>query len=174
MTCIKAVFKNGLAFVVLSGNLLAQSTWHDLRFGMTESEAKLKLGGVAKRPVSVPEQRQSFQADYAGWVVPIEVEEIEGQGLISFDKVTHRLVGVTLVLDSEKLRDTSDKQWVKRVRRSLEDEYGKPFRIEGRGGIDTRTTWRLKDQIVELQALETSDGGSQLVFIDYKLPTSKL
>ena len=162
-----------ITLLVLSANLGAQPTWHGLRFGMTESEAKLKLGGAAKRPDPLPEEGQRSQTDYPGWILSIAIEDIPGEGVISFDKVTHRLARVTLVLNSEKMKDVSDNQWVNRIRRSLEDKYGRPFRRE-KESIDSRTTWRLKDQILELQTLETSDGSMQLVFIDYKLVTGKL
>jgi hypothetical protein len=160
-----------IALAVLThGQVFAQTTWHDLRFGMTETEVKAQLGNGVNRPVP-DDQTDVDHPSYVGWEVLIEVEHIPGKALILFDKKTHRCTGVDLDLDPAKLVGAVKKSIsVKALLESLENKYGNPFRTED-GLITKATTWRTKDQIVECRVLFVRDM-PDVIFIRYR-PKSK-
>jgi cell division protein FtsX len=149
----------------------AQATWRNLRFGMTETEAKVVLGADAHRPTK--EQQSNDSVAYCGWVVSINVETVPGIAYIEFDRATKRLHNLFLSLQFKTLATDMDKTLsAAAIVTSLENKYGTPFRKDDKDDNEMTQyiTWRVQDQVIKYSIIRVQ-GIPDLIVISYEPPS---
>jgi hypothetical protein len=167
-----------LTFLLAARFLNAQTTWNGLRFRMTESEVKQALKSRAVRP-SARVKTENETKEYVGWEVhDLELEQMRGFAIILFDAVSHRLSGVVVYVKDPDMDvhalafpDEDEHASIFAMRlQSLRDEiskkYGHPFLHSCPTLQSCKTTWRDKQQIVDMDIMAGS------VLIHYRLRDS--
>lgn len=142
-----------LVMLAIASLVGAQETWRGLRFGMTEAEVK------AAAPAARVERLESpgpgalpFAYSMTAMKMPTTIEDVFGNARLLFDKRTHRLAAISIILEMDGMATRDRASAVKRILEALENKYGEPFRTE-KEIMGPAFAWRSKGQIIEFTTL---------------------
>lgn len=161
-----------LALVLAAiGTLYAQGvlTWGGLKFGMTETQARLVLGAKMLKPDPGAEHQpvdQSSGNAVMGVVRETSVKGFDGEASLLFDKGSKKLSMVTLMLTPQKdLSNQAKTDAFSRLHNDLVKKYGPPVSV-----TDNTIIFRSGGQSIDVFATLANDV-PLLVHIAYE-PTS--